>query len=150
MSAPEPSDGLLELVAGTQLVRLGITQIKAERRDEPHAPLDPTFHLEVSRADDEPKFRIKLGVDLTVEAGTLLVEADAEYEVPTDPAPGEALIVEYANHVGVMALLPFLRSALADTALRVFERPIMMPIYQRGEIWFDIGDRDPVSGGDAA
>lgn len=144
VSAPEPSDELRGLVAVAQLVRLGITQIKAERGDRPTAPLDPTFHLEVSRADDEPKFRIKLKVDLAVEAGTLLAEASAEYEVPEEgPAPDEVLIVEYANHVAIMALVPFLRSALADTALRVFEQPILMPIYQRGDIWFDIGDREP-------
>ena len=48
----------------------------------------------------------------------------------------EELALEYANHVGFMAVVPFIRQAIADLSQRVFGQTLLMPIIRRGDVWF--------------
>lgn len=71
--------------------------------------------------------------------GEMRVVARAEYHVPVEKAEllARPVTMEFANHVAVMVLVPYLREALSDLSLRVFDQRIVMPMFKRGELWFD-------------
>lgn len=49
-----------------------------------------------------------------------------------------ARALDYSNDVAVVALLPYLRQAIADLTQRVFGSPLLMPALQRGAVTFSM------------
>lgn len=89
--------------------------------------------------DPEPQFRLQLRCEIELPTGVAVIEPVATYRLPTDDADllTPNVITEYANEVGVMALIPYLRHALADITLRVLEEPLLMPVLPRGALHFE-------------
>lgn len=52
-------------------------------------------------------------------------------EIPED------VRLEFANLVGIMALLPFMREAVADMTRKVVGHPVIMPMIKTGDIRFE-------------
>ncbi len=142
----EPSEQLRRLVECAQLERINFLELSARRHDDVTTPQDadeasavrPTYALTVQSNDEPPRFRLRLRTSIELPAGAVDVEVAAEYTV-NGFGEGELtqpLIVEYANHVGVMALLPYVRHAIADLTLRVFGDSLLMPVMARGALEF--------------
>lgn len=148
---PEPSGLLRELVSVIELddIRYREVAARAETTEEPIE--EPRFALQVQVEDvDEPsqEGRLHVAFDIRVvvrtEDGEMRVVARAEYHVPIEKAEllAKPVTMEFANHVVVMTLVPYLREALSDLSLRVFDQRIVMPMFKRGELWFD-GEPQP-------
>lgn len=147
----EPSESLKRLVASASLIDITYFELTARRsedfssaegEDDGAADVEPNYGLGVETSKDESRFRLRLRVDIEGAFGTVSAEAAAEYErgdFPVEEVTQE-LLVEYANNVGVMALLPYLRQVIADLTQRVFESPLLMPVLQRGAVSFSLGE----------
>lgn len=134
----EPSDSLRALVAHAALFRLDVTEMTAVQSEDDGEPEEPSFDLELGPSEDGRRFRVLLGVGLAVESGRARVRVRTEYERGDFPgALTPDLLLEFANHVAVMTAVPHVRSALADVTLRVLGSPVLMPVFQRGDLWFD-------------
>lgn len=136
----EPSDSLRELATCAELFRLDVTEMTAMQNEGGDAGelQEPSFDLELGPSNDGSRFRVLLGVRLAVESGRARIRVRTEYE--RGNYQGELtpdLLLEFANHVAVMTALPHVRSALADVTLRVLGSPVLMPVFQRGDLWFD-------------
>lgn len=149
---PDTSADMELLVASTQLVDLGFTQLSATRRPVdaaagavPDETVSPTFGLRLATRDEpgpagEGGFQVFLRCDVESALGMVAVELVATYEVdaPASSLVGNGdILLEYVNEVAVMVCLPFLRQALADLTQRVFNNPLVMPIMQRGTVRFE-------------
>lgn len=138
----EPSRELKDFVGQVVLEDLSFAELTARRSLEPvesdAAAVEPSYTLNAQVADDHLHFRLTLRIDLEAAAGELRAAAMADYRVEEKAAPGLTmrLAVEFANEVGVMALLPYLRQAIADLSLRVFGTALLMPILPRGAVSF--------------
>lgn len=138
----EPSEELLALHSATKLqdinyLRLHVEQKPGSGAEPPRGSAYPTYQLGVEPRD-EGEFRIRLRVMVDLPAGMIDVEAAAEYVASDyDGEISGPLMVEYANEVGIMVLLPYLRQAIADLTQRVFNASLIMPIFSRGEVSFD-------------
>lgn len=147
----EHTPELLELVRCAELVGIEYHELSAKRVPAPSQERDeedgeehiaPEYGLAVDIARDLSKFRLRLRIELNPVGGHVVTEAAAEYLVGEFPAESikMPLLIEYANEVGVMALLPYLRQAIADLTLRVFGDPVLMPVLPRGSVAFAVAE----------
>lgn len=100
------------------------------------------YTLGFERSADQERFRVRLKVEIVAGFGDVTAEASAEYRRAGFPVEDltDAVLLEYANNVAVMALLPYLRQAIADMTQRVFGSPLLMPVLQRGAVSFSIAE----------
>ena len=150
----EPTAALRALVGSVQLLAVGFHEISARQADGIEAKLEenpnvvPEYALGIFRDDqDASRFKLRLRCRIVFSDGSeLIAEPEGTYQVTDEsllPLSRE-LIVEFANEVAVMALLPYLRQALADMSQRVFGSTLLMPVMQRGVISF-VANQDPAS-----
>ncbi|HWJ84279.1 MAG TPA: hypothetical protein VNR62_02560 [Cellulomonas sp.] len=142
---PEPSDELRDLVGRVELEDLSFVELAARRADGAASGSDevtPQYTLNAEHGEDGRHFRLTLSIEIDTAVGSVKAAAAASYLVecaPDDP-PSRRVVVEYANEVGVMALLPYLRHAIADLTLRVFGSALLMPVMPRGAVVFPLPD----------
>lgn len=141
-----PSEALQALVPTLDLVAVQFNEISAVRAAnfDPGLVVEqvtPSYSLKLGSATD--LFHVTLRVEIATVIGHVTVESVASYQSDADGESniGQDLALEFANHVGLMALLPFVREAVASQTLRVFGQPILMPMLQRGDLWFNPGDQ---------
>lgn len=144
----DESPGIHELVDATSLLSISFLEISAKRADEnaSTAPVpdddgflvEPEFTLQIGRAGNENKFRVRVSTEIASEPGLVTVDAAAEYALDglTLSEISEELMLEFVNRVATFALIPYIRQALADITLRVFESPLTMPLYRQGHLEF--------------
>jgi hypothetical protein len=147
-----PSEALVAFVPRVSLLSIGYSELSAKTLDQPAEDLesdasdvDPQYTLNVAIHPSEPRFGLRLRVDIEGPFGLVHVETQADYEVDgvEQSALSHPLLVEYANHVGTFAMVPYARQAIADLSLRVFGSPLLMPTMQRGDLMFPADALEP-------
>ncbi|WP_454130139.1 hypothetical protein [Microbacterium aurum] len=109
----------------------------ATRVDE----ISPSYGLRVRSEDNE--LIVRLATTLEAGLGRIVVDAAITYILNADAEFSEDVRLEFANEVGIMALLPYVRQAIADLSQRVFGEVVLMPVMPRGTLWFTADDREP-------
>ncbi len=100
--------------------------------------LVPTYLLKMFVGDTEIGVRLKLS--LKGEVGEIEVDLAANYVTPMPVTVPEAVTLEFANEVGIMALIPFIRETVFSISQRVFGSAVVLPVFQRGDISFTVTD----------
>lgn len=141
----EPSADVRELVQGAQLdkvfCRLASVELLDEEREGGESPLlaGLTIGRRKGSPDDQTRdFRITLDLAAHLPSADLRTVFVAQYSAPVDLGDllTDEIITEYANHVAVMTLLPYIRESLADLGRRVGVN-FTLPILQRGQMVFE-------------
>lgn len=142
----EPSRALTAINEHIELREIRARELFCVREEVEDPEEQPRFALQVDLTNledlepGEPRpFRYGLKLELETPDGRTRVAVEGRYTVAAEHAASldMALAVEYANHVALMALLPYVRQALTDLSNRVLDNQILMPIFQRGAISFD-------------
>lgn len=145
----EHSKELLDLHQVAELTEITFEEISGKRTSRRGAggddqiEVEPEYSLNVESREESPGFRIRLGIFVPLEIGEVRVTTVAYYDA--EGFDGELtlpLLIEYANEVAVMSMLPYLRHAIADLTQRIFGPPLVMPIVRRGELSFSVDDDD--------
>lgn len=131
-----------ELVRDVTVELLGITFYKVSAElsseldsDDPVVEdLTPTYGLKLLAEGTEIGVRLSLHLEGSI--GTVEIDAAVNYVTPFPVAIPEAIRLEFANEVGIMALLPFVRETVWSITQRVFGSAVVMPLIQRGELSF--------------
>lgn len=94
----------------------------------------PTYGL---KSFIEPEtIGIRMTTTVSANVGTIEVDVAITYRTPEPVELDEETVLDFANNVGVMALLPFIREAVADLSTRVFGKAVLMPVMQLGSLEF--------------
>lgn len=109
-----------------------------EHVDSDQISIEPSYNLLVRSEGDE--IGVRLLTRLKLDIGTVEVDAAVNYRAAEPVEMEETVRLDFANNVGIMALLPFVRQAVADLTQRVFGETVIMPIIQRGELAFTVED----------
>ena len=138
------SSALEQLVQVAELQSVAFEELSARRisGNDPSEP--PRFDL---RIDVEPAESVSgewrqvvytLRVHFEAPSGEATVAPMAVYRVPADQPDLLAAqnVMDYANEVAVMTLIPYARSALSELSSRVLDEHVLMPVFQRGEVAF--------------
>ncbi len=100
--------------------------------------VEPEYSLLVRHEGAE--IGVRLRTELRTIMGVLTVDVAVNYAAHQVVEIEPQALADFANDVGVMALLPYIREAIASLSQRVFVRTITMPIYQRGDLVFMTSD----------
>ena len=127
-------------------IRYNELRVKAEAIPEDDL-VPPVFRLEIQIAhepqEDEPEVlqaKVALNVELSVPEGRIAVEPVALFHVPTKYATAlnPRALTAYVNETGIFHVLPFARQALLDMSSKVFQNPVLMPIFRPEDINFEL------------
>lgn len=94
----------------------------------------PLYGLKLRHEGNELGMRVSIEIDTA--SARILVDASVNYTTAEPIEIDEATFLDFANNVGVMALLPYLRQAIADLSQRVLGEVILMPVIPRGGLTF--------------
>ncbi|WP_146341313.1 hypothetical protein [Nesterenkonia sp. NBAIMH1] len=135
-----------ELLPQLTLMDVEFLELRAVRAGEEHEEqledidedaVKPSFELKFSQNKKRDKLRIRLRMETQSTEGVVEAEVAAIYEMSESSKLGPDVMLEFANRVGVMALLPYLREALHSMSLKVFGERLLMPMIPAGELRFD-------------
>lgn len=142
MSAKTLHSATEMLDAGVELSSVEFFGISAtvnedwDASESPSESLSPEFGLKHRIAEKE--FGVRLYVKIDMGIGVVNIDLHATYTFPEEVEILTAGAAEFANKVGVMALIPYARQAIADVSQRVFGDPIVLPILKQGDLEFDL------------
>lgn len=131
------------LDAGVEIESVQFFNLHAEVNEDAAPPneeqeVSPTYGLKLRHEGNELGIRVSISID--VGAAKIIADAAVNYVTSEVLAMEEATFLDFANNVGVMALLPYLRQAIADLSQRVIGEVILMPIIPRGGLTFSRED----------
>lgn len=131
------------LEAGVEIESVQFFNLHAEVNEDAEPPgesteVSPTYGLKLRHEGNELGIRVSISID--VGAAKIVVDAAVNYTTAEILAMEEVTFLDFANNVGVMALLPYLRQAIADLSQRVIGEVILMPIIPRGGLTFSRED----------
>lgn len=115
---------------------LGATRVRAANGDEP-GPVEPRHEVDCETREDGGAMRVLVSTSFDVEnVGSINSVQAIEYAFDgVDLHEVEIQVIEdFVNNVALMAVLPFVREAVAEITRRVFGASLLMPIVPRGAI----------------
>lgn len=142
---------LQDLVDDAELLHVATLELSAARTDLSQSNEDVLnsfvdngydveidFNLGIDRDDEDSRFRMRLEVWIESDPGTIRVQIAAEYALDTLTVKEieHPVMMEFANKVAVMTLLPYVRQSVADISQRVFTYPLTVPMYKAGQLTF--------------
>ena len=147
---PEPASRLLELVETAVLESVSFLELAARRTPPVDQPSPPTIEMQFDfippgeEPSDNRRFQISMRVTYYAQEGEVVASPAAVYGVPSsrEGLLTPETIVEYANEVAIMTLLPYARSGLSDLSVRVLDTHVLMPVFLRGELELELSGSD--------
>ncbi len=136
------------------LIEIGVTiqgvqffRLEASVNEEVESPAEmppniaPVYGLKLRHDGREIGTRVSVTLDSV--SWKIIVDASVEYTIDEDVDLADGVLLDFANNVGVMALIPYLRQAIADLSQRVIGEVVLMPIIPRGDLNFTPDDEEP-------
>lgn len=134
-------DSIDELVESVELRDVEFYELSARSKagfgDDVGADedLEPVFELRVQHRDQA--YRIRLRVSIALTLGDVVADIGAVYELNEEARIPTAIGLEFANRVGVMALLPYVRESVHTLTTKVFGQALLMPVMRAGQLQFE-------------
>lgn len=128
-----------------ELEHIAYLQVASTRiePDEQSSPPDDTaedtfgFALKLAQSENLDQLIVRLKTSVESPTHDTTVEVGAIYSIDPPSEIAESVRLEFANLVGIMALLPFVREAVADVTRRTTGHPVTMPMIKAGELRFE-------------
>ena len=115
-------------------------QTSDEESEKGNFGVRPQFRL------DGDSFGFRLVGEIESPVGDVRVAVASEYKLHEDAPELDSYLVRlFGNKVGIMALYPFLREAIATLTAKSYGTSLFVPLIQQGEVAFEMGDVVPVS-----
>ncbi|MBM7278288.1 hypothetical protein JTZ10_10990 [Gordonia rubripertincta] len=128
-----------ELLQNSELVDIRFYELKSNRRD---AAQKSTWGLNVLTQADDLEFLVRCKAEVDSDDAEFVVDAAAVFALSEAKGIPEPLMREFSERVGVMALFPYLRSAVFNLAAQLgVERPVL-PLLRHGELQLSAPDED--------
>ncbi|ALE05497.1 hypothetical protein AL755_08425 [Arthrobacter sp. ERGS1:01] len=106
--------------------------------------IEPQFTLGFAKANTAERFQIRVKTEIQMPIGAIVVDIASEYELQDSQVADvtDDLLVAFVNKVAMMTLIPYIRQSVSDLTARVFEVPLVMPMYRQGELTFPPPDAE--------
>lgn len=137
-------EALIELVEASTFATVDYYELSARTPTAipPGKALDETedeprlgFGLKVAQDTEHATFVIRLRCDVVSAGGEVTVDAGAIYDLDSPREVHEDLMVDFAEEVGAMALLPYIRERVHSLSMHL-GFPVVLPTIQRGQLRF--------------
>jgi len=145
MTSLDREDLLSSLLERVELKEFLVFELFAKRNEEfEGAPanetveIKPNYTLKTGILKNLSGIIIRLTVEFEIPMGRVLCDIGATYssKTPIEFTPENLVLVDFANEVAVMMLVPFLRQNIADLSQRTFGVPLLMPVVRKGMLQF--------------
>ena len=134
-------ESIEDLVAAVELSDIEFYELSARScagfGDEVGSDTDtePSFELKVLHK--EKKYKIRLRVCISTTYGDVVSDAGIVYELANDARIPHGIGLDFANRVGIMALLPYIRESIHSLTSKAFGQGLLMPVMRAGDLQFE-------------
>ena len=132
------------VIAASELRSIEYYEMSAKRYDAPQELADTQdgqLRIAIQQRSDAESFGIRLNAALTMALGEANVSVAGEYALTEGLELTTRAVQLFANEVGVMAVYPYLREAVASITGRVFNEPLHLQMISRGDIVTEVEPR---------
>ena len=100
--------------------------------------IKPTYTLKTGVLKDASGIIIRLSVEFELPIGKVLCDIGVTFSSnsPVEIAPSDLILIEFANEIAVMMLIPFVRQSIVDLSQKTFGIPLLMPLIRKGSLQF--------------
>lgn len=89
------------------------------------------------------EFGVRIRVDLETVRGRASVDVSVEYAADRPVRIPKEVAYEFINNVALMQVYPYLREAVMTNTSRVFGAPVLLPLFMRGQLRFEVDENGP-------
>lgn len=118
----------------------------AEAEGDSSEELDLKLNWNVRVRHDGAEFGVRFLVNVQAPFGSIQVDVAAEYEAPEPVTLSRDNVTEYLNNVSLMQLFPFIREAVNELSNKVAREPLLLPVFERGQMTLDLNPGPEISG----
>jgi len=132
------------VIAASELRSIEYYEMSAKRYDVPQELVetkDGQLRIAIQQRSDGESFGVRLNASLTMALGEANVSVAGEYALTEELKLTTRAVQLFANEVGVMAVYPYLREAVASITGRVFKEPLHLQMISRGDIVTEVDAR---------
>lgn len=126
-----------ELVARAELVDVVIYEVSGKRRDGfelADVPVSPdSTQMNVIQDGNEERIRIRCQLGLNARDGIYAVDAAAIFKLSEPTELHDELVNDFALHVGIPTVYPYLRVELQMAARRLGLKPPILSLFKPGD-----------------
>lgn len=137
-------DAVRSIVDAAELEHIACLEIESRRLEPDEVPGPEegqedvfAFALKLAQNDDHSQLIVRLRTNVDSLLHETTVEVGAIYALDPPSEIPEEIRLEFANLVGIMTVLPFVRETVADVTRRVVGRSVIMPMIKAGDLRFD-------------
>ncbi|GAA3776242.1 hypothetical protein GCM10022240_29720 [Microbacterium kribbense] len=135
---------IVDLVQRSQLRGIEFHEVSVRRLEVNKQSEESTESVEISltvqHRRDSDSFGVLFSCTALPYKGEISVAVAAEYDMTDGETPGERTVKAFANEVAVMTLFPYVREAVSTGSVRVFGKPVTLPVLERGQVAFDLDE----------
>lgn len=135
---------LMEVLQAGDLVDVRILsfagRMATQREDLADDDVEQDFQAMVGQR--EGIIEVRVNANVRVRAAEYMVEAATQFHHSPELTVSEETAREFAEHVGVMAIYPYLREAIQDASARLRQRVLVLPLLRAGELTLSQSDDD--------
>lgn len=143
LSAEDIAD-VQAVIAASELRSVEYYEMSGRRHDAVQSAEEAEtgeLRIVVQQRADADGFGVRLNATLTLSIGEAQVSVAGEYALTQELELTTRAVQLFANEVGVMAVYPYLREAVATITGRVFKQPLHLQMITRGDIVTEVEPR---------
>jgi hypothetical protein len=134
-------EAVKEVIANSELDSIEFYEVSASRNElAPEREQSGKLTIEVQQRFGDSDFGVRLNAKVVLPIGEASARVAGEYVLLNEITPTRRTLQLFANEVGVMTVLPYLREAIATITTKVFGSPVHLPLAERGEIVLDLDE----------
>lgn len=128
---------LIQLVQDTDLQSIEFHELYASRsfggEYDAEAEGNPNYEMTMQTRTGDSDLGVRLAIRVLTGQGNIRAVVAADY-TNRGQEPDGHVMQRFATEVGVMALVPYARQAVADLSQRVFGQSLLMPVVKREDV----------------
>ena len=130
-------EAVAELASRVELSDVRYHAIVGRQKEPPSDAEEADQSLQVMIGSHETSFSIRCRVEFEAPDATYEVDASIHYSAEEPLEVDETVLRGFAEHIGILALYPYLRSAVHDLSSRLGVGRALMPIVRAGTLQLD-------------
>ena len=144
MAGSRPVDDVGELVDLADLVDVAVLRVAGERHEGDDLP-DPCQTMQIMQHADAEHLEVRCVMEVITDEGKFVADVASRYDYSEALEVEESVVEDFVAKVAVMAIYPFVRETIHQTAARLRLPAPLLGLLRQGQIELtpQEGEADP-------
>jgi hypothetical protein len=130
---PRIIDDIVDLVRLSDLVDVTLLRVAGERHEGSDVP-EPSESMQVLQHADQEHIEVRCQMEVVTAEGRYVADVGSTYDFSEPLQVDRAVLEEFTGRVAVMAVYPFVREAIHQTAARLRLPAPLLGLLRQGQV----------------